>query len=235
MLTFNFEFFLELFPRLATAIPFTAYVIVLSVLLCLIFGVLIAVIRLANVPVLSKFCEIWLSYNRALPYILDLYLVYFCLPMIVRAVGIDPNSWPLTVYVVTSLTFHYSPVVSEIIRPAYLSVDKGQHEAAIVFGLSPFRRIFSIVAPQALPVAAPGLVSESVNILKDTSLMSFIGVVDLMGRSSLIINANYGQGKLEAYCAVALIYWAIVVCIEFAFHFFQKHSSRHERRAGGAA
>ena len=75
------------------------------------------------------------------------------------------------------------------------------------------------------------LVNESINILKDTSIMYFIGVVDLMGRAGLIINAHYGQGKLETYCAVALIYWALVILVEIAFHMFQKWSSPKERSA----
>lgn len=169
MLTFDPSFFIGVFPRLISALPFTVEVIIASILLCLFFGTIIAVIRIARVPVLAPFCDIWLSYNRSMPFILDLYLVYFCLPAIIRGLGINPDGWPLTVYVLVSLTFHYAPVVSEILRPAYLSVDRGQHEAAIVFGLSPVRRVFSIIAPQALPVAIPGLVSESINILKDTS------------------------------------------------------------------
>lgn len=226
MLTFDMSYFLGLFPRLADAIPFTAYVIVCSILLCLVLGTGIAAIRLAKIPVLHQICEVWLSYNRSMPFILDLYLVYFCLPGIVRAVGGDPNGWPLTVYVLTALTFHYAPVISEIIRPAYLSVDAGQREAAIVFGLSPFHRVFRIMAPQAVPIALPGLVSESINILKDTSVMYFIGVVDLMGKAGLIINASYGQGKLETYCAVAVIYWVIVIAVELAFRAFQLHNQK---------
>ncbi len=231
MLTFNFSYFLGLFPRLASAIPFTLEVIVASILLCLVVGVAIAVVRIARVPGLAQFCDVWLSYNRSMPFVLDLYLVYFVLPAIVRSIGASPDGWPLTAYVLIALTFHYSPVVAEIIRPAYLAVDRGQHEAAMVFGLSPARRVFSIIAPQALPIALPGLVSEAINILKDTSVMYFIGVVDLMGRAGLIINANYGQGKLETYCAVALIYWFFVILVEAAFHFFQRMNSHQVRRA----
>lgn len=231
MLTFNLSYFLGLFPRLASAIPFTMGVIAASISLCLVVGVIIAVARIAKVPVLSQFCDVWLSYNRSMPFVLDLYLVYFVLPALVRGLGISPDGWSLTSYVIIALTFHYSPVVAEIIRPAYLAVEKGQHEAAIVFGLSPARRVFSIIAPQALPIALPGLVSEAINILKDTSIMYFIGVVDLMGRAGLIINANYGQGKLETYCAVALIYWFFVILVEVVFHFFQRMSSHKVRRA----
>ena len=231
MLTFNFSYFLGLFPRLASAIPFTMGVIAASISLCLIVGIIIAVARIAKVPVLSQFCDVWLSYNRSMPFVLDLYLVYFVLPALVRGLGISPDGWSLTSYVIIALTFHYSPVVAEIIRPAYLAVEKGQHEAAIVFGLSPARRVFSIIAPQALPIALPGLVSEAINILKDTSIMYFIGVVDLMGRAGLLINANYGQGKLETYCAVALIYWFFVILVEVVFHLFQRMSSHKVRRA----
>ena len=231
MLTFNVSYFLGLFPRLSTALPFTIEVIIASIFLCLFFGTLVAVIRIAKIPVLHQICEVWLSYNRSMPFILDLYLVYFVLPVIVRALHISPDGWPLTAYVLIALSFHYTPVISEIIRPAYLSVDKGQTEAAMVFGLSPFHRVVHIIAPQALPVALPGLVSEAINILKDTSVMFFIGVVDLMGRAGLIINANYGQGKLETYCAVALIYWALVILVELAFHIFQKYKAKEVRRA----
>lgn len=164
-----------------------------------------------------------------MPFILDLYLVYFVLPVIVRGLGISPDGWPLTAYVLIALTFHYSPVISEIIRPAYLSVDKGQSEVAVVFGLSPFHRVFRIVAPQAFPVALPNLVSEAINIMKDTSVMYFIGVIDLMGRAGNIINANYGQGKLETYCAVALIYWVLVIFVEMVFHATQRMTDKGRR------
>ena len=230
MLTFDFSYFLGIFPRLSTALPFTMEVIIASILLCLIFGILVAAVRIAKVPLLHQICEIWLSYNRSMPFILDLYLIYFVLPVIVRSLHIRPDGWPLTAYVLIALAFHYTPVISEIIRPAYLSVDRGQHEAAMVFGLSPWRRVTRIIVPQALPVALPSLVSESINILKDTSVMYFIGVVDLMGRAGLIINANYGQGKLETYCAVALIYWGLVILVETGFHFFQKYKGMPVRR-----
>lgn len=61
--------------------------------------------------------------------------------------------------------------------------------------------------------------------------MFFIGVVDLMGRAGLIINANYGQGKLETYCAVALIYWFLVILVEVSFHIFQRLNGQNMRRA----
>lgn len=117
MLTFDPSFFIGVFPRLISALPFTVEVIIVSILLCLFFGTIIAVIRIAPVPVLAPFCDIWLSYNRSMPFILDLYLVYFCLPAIIRGLGINPDGWPLTVYVLVSLTFHYAPLFQKYSAP----------------------------------------------------------------------------------------------------------------------
>lgn len=93
MLTFDLSYFLGLFPRLSAALPFTMEVIALSILLCLVLGSLVAACRLAKVPVLSQFCSVWLSYNRSMPFVLDLYVVYFVLPVIVRMLGISPDGW----------------------------------------------------------------------------------------------------------------------------------------------
>ena len=112
MLTFDLSYFLGLFPRLSSALPFTMEVIALSILLCLVLGSLVAVVRIAKVPLLSQFCSIWLSYNRSMPFVLDLYVVYFVLPVIVRMLGISPDGWPLTAYVLIALTFHYTPVIA---------------------------------------------------------------------------------------------------------------------------
>lgn len=91
MLTFNMSYFLGLFPRLSTALPFTMEVIAASILLCLCTGTLVAVIRIAKVPFLHQLCEVWLSYNRSMPFILDLYVVYFVLPVIVRGFSYQPR------------------------------------------------------------------------------------------------------------------------------------------------
>lgn len=222
MLSFSLTYFLEQFPKLITAIPYTLYIVVVSALICLAVGSFIAVMRLAKVPVLCQICEAWLSFVRSMPFILELYLVYFCLPALVRAVGSSANGWPLEVYVFTALSFHYGPMISEIIRPAYLSVDWGQHEAAKVFGLSDYKRIRRIIVPQALPVALPGLVNQLIDMIKDTSLMYMIGVMDLMGKAGLIINGNYGKGKLETYVAVAFLYWGIVVLLELFMHHLER-------------
>lgn len=226
MLTFSIPYFLAQFPKLFTVLPYTLYIIAVSAVICLALGTLIAVCRLARIPVLSYLCEVWLSFIRSMPFILELYLVYFCLPAFLKLFGVSTNGWPLEIYVFTAISFHYGPMISEVLRPAYLAVDRGQYEAAIVFGLSPYKRIRRIIAPQALPIALPGLVNQLIDMIKDTSLMFLIGVVDLMGKAGLIINGNYGKGKLESYVAVAFLYWGIVILVELIMHYFERRNLR---------
>lgn len=232
LLTFNMAYFLAQFPKLMAVIPYTLYIICVSALICLSLGTLIAAVRIARVPVLAHFCEVWLSFIRSMPFILELYLTYFCLPVVLRLAGVNTAGWPLTVYVFVSIAFHYSPMISEVIRPAYYAVDRGQHEAAMVFGLSAYKRIRRIIAPQALPIALPGLVNQLIDMIKDTSLMFLIGVIDLMGKAGLIINSNYGRGKLEVYVAVAVLYWAFVIVLEFLMHYLERRNLRSLSREG---
>ena len=129
----------------------------------------------------------------ACPFILELYLTYFCLPVVLRLAGVNTTGWPLTVYVFVSIAFHYSPMISEVIRPAYYAVDPGvSTRRPWLFGLSAYKRIRRIIAPQALPIALPGLVNQLIDMIKDTSLMFLIGVIDLMGKAGLIITVITG-------------------------------------------
>lgn len=211
-----------MFPKLIEVVPYTIYLIFISTSICIFLGTIIAVIRIAKVPVLAKICEVWLSFIRSMPFILELYLTYFCLPYFLSLVGFNTDRWPVEVYAFTAIAFHYSPMISEVIRPAYYAVDRGQHEAAMIFGLSDYKRIRRIIAPQAIPIALPGLVNQLVDLVKDTSLLHMIGLTGLMGKAGLIINSNYGQGKLETFVAVALMYWGVVVILELLVKYFER-------------
>lgn len=231
MLTFSADYFFYVFGQLLSTVPFTIYFIIVSSILCIFTGSIAAFIRLMNVPTLNKLYDFYMSLVRSMPFVLLLFLTYFTLPLILEALGIK-NTLSKTTYVYITMIFHYTPIIAEVIRPAYLAVDKGQHEAAIVFGLSTYHRITRIIIPQALPIMLPGLVNQFIEIVKDTSLMYMIGLMDLMGKANLLIHLNYGRGKLEAFIVVAIIYWAIIAALEaLASHLEQSHYRRLTRRS----
>lgn len=225
MLSFDPSYFLAVFPQIAAALPFTFYVVAAAAAMSLLAGAAVAAVRIARVPVLYALCEVWLSFVRSMPFVLLLFLMYFTVPAFLRAAGLDTSRLPKEVYVFAAVVFGFAPVIGEVIRPAYLSVDRGQHDAARAFGFSDFDRIFRIIVPQMIPIAAPPLMNQVIEIVKDTSLMYLIGLMDLMGRANLLIHVNMGRGKLENYAAVALLYWVLVAVLEAAAQYLSRRSS----------
>ncbi len=231
VLTFNFEYFLTVWPKLLEAVPFTFYFIVLSSVVSLVAGVLVVLVRIPRLPVLYPLTEVWMSFVRSMPFVLLLFLSYFLLPLPLQALGVDTNKIPKEVYVYVAMLIHYGPIIAEVIRPAYEAVPRGQTEAAIAFGLSTWHRVMHIILPQALPIMLPGLVNQLIEIIKDTSLMYMIGLMDLMGRANLLIHLRMGEGKLECYIAVAIIYWILISALEFLAARLDQRSQKFLRRS----
>lgn len=228
VLTFNLEYFWTVWPQLLEAVPFTLYFIVMSSVVSLLAGILVALIRIPRLPVLYQLTEVWMSFVRSMPFVLLLFLSYFLLPL--QTLGVDTNAIPKEVYVYVAMIIHYGPIIAEVIRPAYEAVPRGQTEAAIAFGLSAWHRVTRILLPQALPIMLPGMVNQLIEIIKDTSLMYMIGLMDLMGRANLLIHLRMGEGKLECYIAVAIIYWILISALELLAARLDERSQKFLRR-----
>lgn len=230
VLTFNLEYFWTVWPQLLEAVPFTLYFIVMSSVVSLLAGILVALIRIPRLPVLYQLTEVWMSFVRSMPFVLLLFLSYFLLPLPLQTLGVDTNAIPKEVYVYVAMIIHYGPIIAEVIRPAYEAVPRGQTEAAIAFGLSAWHRVTRILLPQALPIMLPGMVNQLIEIIKDTSLMYMIGLMDLMGRANLLIHLHMGEGKLECYIAVAIIYWILISALELLAARLDERSQKFLRR-----
>ena len=229
-----FELFkvVEFFPKMLETFVYTIWVVIGSVFISFALAVPIAVIRIKKIPLISQFCEVWLSFIRSMPGILELFLAYFVLPGMLDKVGIDTSDWSGTTFVLIAMVFHYAPFISEILRPAYLSVDIGQHEAAASIGLTGFQTFVKIIAPQTLPVALPLLCNAAIDTVKDTSLLFTIGVIDLMGKADLIIADSYGMSKMEAYLTVAIYYWILTVGVIAIFRQWEKFFKKYKLSTG---
>lgn len=226
MLTFSISYFLEVLPKLFTAIPMTVEVIGVSTVLCLLSGIIVSVVRIRRTPVFFQITEVWLSFVRSMPFVLLLFLSYFLTPFILTKTGIITGSVNKIVYVYITMVIAYAPVLAEVIRPAYFSIDKGQEEAAVIFGMNSFQWITQVVFPQMVPTVLPLIVNQIIEIVKDTSLMYMIGLMDLMGRAELLITVNQGLGKLESYLAVAVLYWIIIGILETVLKRLENRQTR---------
>jgi L-cystine transport system permease protein len=118
--------------------------------------------------------------------------------------------------------------ISETIRGALISVDKGQYEAAYSIGLTRMQALRRIILPQAFPVAVPALCNNFIGLIKGSSLAFIISVTDLMNGALITATSNYKY--LEAYVASAIVYWVICITIEKVSFIFEKRLSLHLKR-----
>ncbi len=139
-----------------------------------------------------------------------LFIVFYGLPkFFLEAFGYDINDLSRAAFVVITFTLLFAASGAEVMRAAYLAVDRGQYEAAVSAGLTPVRALRRIVLPQAAVIALPNFSNSLLSLLKEGSLAYTIGLVDLLGAGQMIIARAYGASALEVYIAVGLIYWLL--------------------------
>ncbi|MES9773342.1 amino acid ABC transporter permease [Priestia megaterium] len=223
MISTDFHDWLKLLWQVVDKLPLTLFMLGLSLLFSLLLGFVIALIRIQKKPVLSKMATIYLSFMRCTPLLVQLFLVYFGLPQLLLLVHIDINSWSRVTFLVIAFSLHTAAPLSEVIRSAYLSIDKGQFEAAYSIGMNYFQSLRRIILPQAFVAALPNLGNATISSLKDTALAFSIGIIDIMGQVRLILGNNYGIGMFEIYVTISLVYWSMCIVIEIIVSYLEKH------------
>jgi L-cystine transport system permease protein len=227
------EFIVKVFPRLLASLPVTLFLMAGTVIAGSLLGFLLARARLGRGPLAGRIAAAYTMTMRCTPSIVLLFIVYYALPELVMGLfGIDINGMYRGVFVIITLSLLFAANMGELMRAAYLSVDRGQREAALSAGLSEVQAFFRITAPQAMTAALPNFCNALVALMKEGALAYTIGMVDMMGQGSLIISRNYGAYGLETYIALALIYWAVTIIIERSFQAMEKRLSRGRRRIG---
>lgn len=224
---FNALYILEVLPRLLAFLPVTLGVTAATAVLGTILGLILAKAKLGRSKVARGLANAYTWVMRCTPSIVLLFLVYYGLPAILKAAfGLDIGLWHRAVYVVLTFTLFFGATMSELMRSAYLAVDRGQREAALSHGLSEFQAFRRIVLPQAAVSALPNVASSLVALLKEGSLAYTVGLIDMMGQGQLIIARGFGAWALETFLAAAIIYWALTVAIEKAAFVLERRLSR---------
>lgn len=214
MMGFDFAQVLHFIPPLLKAAPLTLTIVLISIVLAILVGLLAAAANLSRYVLLQRLSQFYLSFIRSTPVLIQLFLIYYGLPVITKQIGIDITGIPRPFFCVTALTLHNGAYLAEVFRPAYLAVDICQKEAARSIGMTGWQSFRRIVLPQALPIALPNLGSCMIDIFKDSALMFTIGLVDIMGQGKILSSQDFGISQLNIYIAIALLYWLVCLFIE---------------------
>ena len=227
------EFIVSIIPRLLSYLPVTLLVMAGTVIAGSFLGLLLARCQMSRLRLPRLIASAYTMAMRCTPSIVLLFIVYYALPVLVMALsGVDINDMQKAFFVIITLSLLFAANMGELMRAAYLSVEKEQREAALSAGLSETQAFFRITAPQAAVAALPNFCNALTSLMKEGALAYTIGLVDMMGQGMLIISRNYGAYGLETYIALALIYWAVTVILERSFRALEKKLSRGKRSLG---
>lgn len=207
----DLAYMIEVFPKLIMTLPITLLIIIVSAIFGLLLSIGVTYLRLKKLKIIGPILEIYVSFMRSTPILIQLFLVFYGLPVLMNSLGFNAGDFGAITSSIIALIIFNGAYLSEILRPAYLSVERGQHEAADSLGYKPFEKFRKIVLPQLAPIALPGLGNAIIYLVHDTSLVFTIGVVDIMGQAKLLIANTYGENKIEMYLAIAIMYW--LVCL----------------------
>lgn len=195
-------------PFILNGIPLTLLFTLLSVLLGLIWGTVLSLFKISGIKPLVWFANAYTSIFRGTPLLLQLSLIYFATPQLI---GYDI---PALQAGVLTFTLNSGAYMSETIRAGIQAVDKGQREAAMSLGIPYWLLMWDVILPQALKNILPALVNETISLLKDSSLVSTIGVVEIL-RSAQIVGANK-YIYFEPLIFAGLIYYILVMALTYA-------------------
>lgn len=184
-----------------------------------IIGALVALARISPLRPVRSLALIYVQVIQGTPLLIVLFLIYFGFP----AVAFEVSSLAAAVI---SMTIYVSAYLGEIWRGAIQSVPKAQWEAAECLALTRIQRMGWVILPQAVKIATPPTVGFLVQIVKNTSLVSVVGFVELSRAAQLINNSIFEPFKI--YLIVAVLYF----CLCFPLSFWSRRLERNAVHAG---
>lgn len=224
--SFDFSLIWVYLPKLLSYLHVTLFIVLASVVCGVLLGLIIALPRLYKIPLLNRLVIIYISYTRGTPILIQLFLVYYGVPELLKAIGIDVSDVQPLVFVILTYALHFAAYFSEIVRASVNAVDRGQAEAGYSIGMSGYAVLSRIVLPQAWRVALPNVANLTIGTLKDTSLAYTLGVMDLVGRAEMLGTTYH---FLEIWIALSMIYYVVVLLMEYVYHRFERRVQRFEQ------
>ena len=195
-----FEYGKEWLPLLVKAMGTTALLSGCAFTLSLVFGLLLALCRNARSRTLRHFATVYVSVVRGVPLLAILFLLYFGLP----GIGITFDAFTGAVL---GLALAFAAQVAELFRAGLVAIPKGQREAALAVGFTPFQSFALIILPQVVRIVIAPLIVSFVSLLKDSSLASLITVDELVLTGRAMATEYFLP--LQIYLAVGLCYFLI--------------------------
>ena len=230
-MNFSWEFVFDTSIYVIKAIPLTLFLTAFPVIVGLVIGFIFALVKIKKIPVLTGLINIYNSFFRSIPLVVLLFLAYYGLPKIINFTShggqrvVSAKDINNNVLAIVTLTLYSVAFLGEIVRGALSSVDFRQMEACHALGMTQLQAYIRIIIPQAITVALPNYFNFVLALLKGTSVVFTISVVDMMSAAKL--QAEYGYRFVEAYVLVGFFYIVFSLVFSQLFVTIEKSAKRH--------
>lgn len=189
-----------LFPQVLEGLKVTMEIFLLTLILSIPLGVLVALGRLSKIKIINKLTGFYVLIMRGTPLLLQIVFIFFGLPNLNIVIDRFPAA-------IIAFTLNYSAYFGEIFRAGISSVDIGQNEASQVLGLSKKDTFFRIILPQAFKTILPPIANEIVTLVKDTALVYVIGIDELLRVGKIACNRD---SSLLPLLIIGIVYLILI-------------------------
>lgn len=216
----NITLIIESLPVLLRGMLVTLQIAGLGCCIGLSLGIIVGIAQANKNRFIRSVAYVYASLLRGTPMLIQIFMVVYVLPQIGIMI---PKFWAAII----AIGLNSSAYVSFIIKSGIQSVARGSIEAAYTLGLSKIQTMRFIILPQALRVVLPALGNEFITLIKDSSLASLVGVVELTQEGRIIIGRTYDA--LSMYCIIAVIYLLLTTCLSLCVAYLEKRMDYHAR------
>lgn len=220
-------------PELISALPLTLAIMFVAMIVGFCLALITTTLRVRRIPVISQLADLYVSYARSVPVVLQLFVAFYGLPLVLESVGVG-DFMSATVASMVGLSLYHGGYLSEVMRPAFLAVERGQHDAADSMGYSFRQKMLRIVGPQALHIGLPGYGNAIIYLIHNVALVMYIGAADVMATAHLIMERDYNQYQFATYLVLAVLYSLLCLAAWMIVRFFERRQAKYNSKTAAS-
>ena len=222
------QIFTEYYQYFLRGTRTTILISLITVFCGAILGCIVALMRISNCKPLQAFSKLYITVIRGTPMLVQLYIVYYQLSFIQYPSG---TIWGVdmerAIPCVIALSLNSAAYIAEVFRAGIQAVDVGQMEAARSCGMTSAQAMRFIILPQAIKNFLPAIGNEFITMVKETSIIQYLGISDLMYNNGIVITATYNP--LPCYYISAILYLLLNIILGKGINIFEVRLKRNER------
>ncbi len=216
-------------PLLLEGLKLTVLVSLASIAIGMVIGLFVCLMKMSKNIVLRAIAGVYIWIIRGTPMLVQALIIFLGVPQLIQMAVKDFRFDAVTAGIIT-LSLNAGAYLAEIYRGGIMAVPKGQTEAARSLGLSKSKTMRKVVLPQALKFSVPSLVNQFIITIKDTSILTVIGMAEVVNKAQQYVGSTFVY--FETYSIVALMYLAIISLLMVLSNYIEKKLKYEEKKSG---